>query len=398
MNSFGELNKHKVQNNDFVSKLENLLFSDIRRLYNQGSRPGQENAEPPSFEPPTESFRDMRLDRNILGSLRMDSNGLPPPPSNGHISPPPPYDDPGSQRSEYLAVRGNDPPRNNVGAGCGPVEHSDISAHRDYPNEPEVRARLAPGSAALRRGGGSDGSSCQPAKINNLSACENSFHSDSNNTNMAARDNPAVRMGQREAGEYSCRFDGHSGSPMSSSSLNDRLGSPPNYLESQEQRMASATTMEELKLPLEGPVVQADAGSGSVPVWNIPPESSGHRGGMTGQQVHRPFSFPRHQSPSYKSNNGASRPVSDASYCSHSGACNCPVALDSGNSWTASNFSLVSTGPEFDRSQDNSHVTAVDDRGRPVRTADARCEGREDDCICRQPEVEPSPVSSSLGQ
>lgn len=79
----------------------------------------------------------------------------------------------------------------------------------------------------------------------------------------------------------------------------------------------------------QGPAAQ----QGQTTSWNIPPESAWVEGAVEGVgrislqpsqlSSQRPISYPTNHNPTYKSHKASSRPVSDASFCSHSMACDC---------------------------------------------------------------------------
>ncbi|XP_070199603.1 uncharacterized protein [Littorina saxatilis] len=298
---------------DMDSEGQNVILNgmtDIRRMYNSGSRPGEEHTETPSLA----SLLPRSLDHNRPKS------------------PPPPYTD--TSGSHYVEDESEGYQQNDLGAGCRPVENSDV------------------GSA-----GSEDGYMLRPGPI----------------------PQHGVNLSPGEPGEDSYSFND---SPTIHTTYASGTLSPPSYNQSQLQHSLmlvpnapttmhhpalnmnlrqpgglSPTDMEDLKLPLQGPMVGEGRSSSTngTNMLSSPERQSGPNfqqkkatrcQDQTSQQgqttlsgqheentsVKQPIqqdyraSCPSHRRPSYKSSDYVSHRNSDGHFCMHSGACNCPAA------------------------------------------------------------------------
>lgn len=263
---------HECKNPEVSAMVKAVLWmcvTEIRRLYNAESRPGQEHTEPSSVVMPPPSL--------VPGRDK---------------DPPPPYTCHGEQQSDCMTGGAVGMTLNNLGVGCQPEENSFVS-------------------------------------------------------------------GGDHQTTYAVSFSD------SQTSYNGRLvsPSPPSCLESQHiyyeaaSRMTqplsqSPTNMQNLKLPLGADCPQVHPGQNfSSRVNDLSnPQRSGHCHGaqqsqMTSLNIQpkpmdksqpvqpptlRPISFPYHNLPTYKmSLKSSPRPLSDANFCSHLGACSCKdVSVD----------------------------------------------------------------------
>lgn len=271
---------------------------EIRSVYNGGTRPGQENSEPPTMNLPTQERSP---------------------------SPPPPYDSSVSQHSVYMA--GGDGAVGLNDLGCSPEDLPNRHPHGGQINGESNGINIAvpqPMNNGFHhpRPGACEGSFIPPSDLasSRSNRSENSVPSSNYSERLDHYGN--VPAGRREAAENSSSFNGSEDGSMS----------PPSYEESQlhhrRTSRRSPTEMHELKLPLDGPQVNPGSPSGQQRQWNIRPAGAPRVCQEDGQRSlpppsSRPVSYPECRPSSYQHQHEVRRPVSDVMFCSHSGACNC---------------------------------------------------------------------------
>ena len=316
------------------------------------SRPGQEHSEPSSVMTPPPSLVPVR------------SEDLPPP-----------YISQGAPQSDYvMAEEVHSAPLNNLGAGCQPGKISDSFTDGNHQNCHNIPNSLWRGNAVEASGAQESHADVSSSRSIGYSgrpgACEN--------TCSFSTCNKTTDRGSSSASQPVCNSRVMSPPPPSYwESQRHYPGTTPATVQPQ---MPTTTAMENLKLPLgeycpqiglgqsvsseenllsrpqlerrqpleqhnhqralidqlqqveahpQGPAAQ----QGQTTSWNIPPESAWVEGAVEGVgrislqpsqlSSQRPISYPTNHNPTYKSHKASSRPVSDASFCSHSIACDC---------------------------------------------------------------------------
>ena len=322
-------------------------------MYGAESRPGQEHSEPSSVITPLPSLVPVRNE-----------------------DPPPPYVSQWAPQSDYVMAQGvRSAPLNNLGAGCQPGKISDSFTDGNHQNGLNMLSAPQRGNAV-----GASGVQESHADVNPLrpigysggpDACENScsFSTCSQTTGR---------------GSYSASQPVYDSRVMCTPPPS-YLESQCHYSETTpatvQPQMPSTTAMENLKLPLGADCPQIGLGQsvsleenllsrpqlehhhqpleqhnhqqalidqpqqvvahpqgpaaqqGQTTLWNIPPEYALMEEAVEGVgrislqssqlSSQRPTSYPTNHPPTYKNHKASSRPISDASFCSHSMAYDC---------------------------------------------------------------------------